>query len=285
MRMHQCPNCGGLVGFKRSFGLGTVVLILLTFGFWILVLPLYPQRCIRCGLCRNATLQSSRRQAFLTICVVVVALTAVVASIIHGSSITQPGQQPSNDAKSNNPAVPNTLQTSALAEQPSADAVPSNTDATKPEEQATPRTVEVDGIDMLRAYEKDAADAQEIYGRANVIVTGTLTQILYPSQEETEKLLRDGIAPNPIITIDSAGIRWSHPEEGLFTPGIQAHSKDGTFFGLSDPDQRALRSGEKITLSCGKADYLKISEMTGRWPRVFGDYVISLYDCSFPAQP
>jgi Sel1 repeat len=50
MQMFQCPNCERLTGFKRSLGFGTFFMVLLTFGFWLLVIPFYPLRCINCGL-------------------------------------------------------------------------------------------------------------------------------------------------------------------------------------------------------------------------------------------
>jgi hypothetical protein len=49
MQMLQCANCARLNGFKRNFGFGTFVMVLLTAGLWILAMPLYPKRCIGCG--------------------------------------------------------------------------------------------------------------------------------------------------------------------------------------------------------------------------------------------
>jgi hypothetical protein len=54
MQMIQCPNCGKLTGFKRSLGLGAFFMVLLTFGLWLLVIPIYPARCINCGLTRKS---------------------------------------------------------------------------------------------------------------------------------------------------------------------------------------------------------------------------------------
>jgi len=50
MIMAFCPNCNMQVGFKRHFGIGTIILCIITFGWWLLALPFYPKRCIRCGL-------------------------------------------------------------------------------------------------------------------------------------------------------------------------------------------------------------------------------------------
>jgi hypothetical protein len=50
MRMYHCSNCNKLTGFKRSLGFGTFFAVLLTFGFWTFLIPLYPKRCMTCGL-------------------------------------------------------------------------------------------------------------------------------------------------------------------------------------------------------------------------------------------
>jgi hypothetical protein len=47
---NYCANCGRLSGFKRSLGWGTFFMVVLTCGLWLLVLPLYPKRCIHCGI-------------------------------------------------------------------------------------------------------------------------------------------------------------------------------------------------------------------------------------------
>ncbi len=49
MQMSFCKNCNGNRGFKRSLGVGTIFMILLTGGFGLLALPFYPKRCITCG--------------------------------------------------------------------------------------------------------------------------------------------------------------------------------------------------------------------------------------------
>ena len=53
MQMIYCPNCAKLTGFKRALGFGTFFMVLLTCGLWLLVIPLYPPRCITCGLTRG----------------------------------------------------------------------------------------------------------------------------------------------------------------------------------------------------------------------------------------
>lgn len=56
MQMLQCPNCGKLTGFKRALGFGTVFMVVLTCGLWLLVIPFYPARCINCGLTRGSAI-------------------------------------------------------------------------------------------------------------------------------------------------------------------------------------------------------------------------------------
>lgn len=52
-----CPVCHESTPHKRQFGIGSLILFIVTCGLWILVLPLYPVRCSRCG-------SGSLRQAF-----------------------------------------------------------------------------------------------------------------------------------------------------------------------------------------------------------------------------
>lgn len=65
MQMAYCTNCGKKMGFKRSFGVGTVLMILLTFGLWILILPFYQPRCIGCGSTFLSAAASRLDQAML----------------------------------------------------------------------------------------------------------------------------------------------------------------------------------------------------------------------------
>jgi ribosomal protein S14 len=53
MQINLCPNCGKLTGFKRSLGIGTIIMVLITSGIWLLLIPFYPVRCINCGLTRG----------------------------------------------------------------------------------------------------------------------------------------------------------------------------------------------------------------------------------------
>ena len=42
MQMLQCPNCGKPTGFKRALGFGTLFMVVLTCGLWLLPNPLLP---------------------------------------------------------------------------------------------------------------------------------------------------------------------------------------------------------------------------------------------------
>jgi len=50
MTTKHCKNCERLRGFKRSIGLGTLVMIVITSGFWLLLVPFYPKHCVVCGV-------------------------------------------------------------------------------------------------------------------------------------------------------------------------------------------------------------------------------------------
>ena len=49
MISQMCQNCGKVMPYKRHFGWGTVIGLILTWGFWIVFMPFYPKRCPVCG--------------------------------------------------------------------------------------------------------------------------------------------------------------------------------------------------------------------------------------------
>ena len=55
MRHGYCDDCKAMRPFRRAFGWGTFFAVLITAGFWLLTLPLYP---IRCGLCGSPRMGS-----------------------------------------------------------------------------------------------------------------------------------------------------------------------------------------------------------------------------------
>ncbi len=50
MIIAYCKNCGKATGHKRTIGVGTLLGGALTGGISILAVPLYPKRCVVCGL-------------------------------------------------------------------------------------------------------------------------------------------------------------------------------------------------------------------------------------------
>ncbi len=78
MEMIFCPNCGRPSGFKRTLGFGTLFMVVVTFGLWLLIIPLYPARCINCGLTRSSAffenLRTNPRRA--------ITVSSVIAGIV-----------------------------------------------------------------------------------------------------------------------------------------------------------------------------------------------------------
>ena len=50
MYADYCPGCMRGTGHKRRFGVGTIVMLVITMGWWIMAMPFYPRRCVICGL-------------------------------------------------------------------------------------------------------------------------------------------------------------------------------------------------------------------------------------------
>jgi len=80
MQMLYCPSCKRPTGFKRSIGVGTLLLSCVTVGFWLLAIPFYTVRCCVCGTPKgdtpSATLKVSglkRNIVIFTVMVVVLA--------------------------------------------------------------------------------------------------------------------------------------------------------------------------------------------------------------------
>jgi hypothetical protein len=49
MRRQYCFPCQRDTGHRRVYGRRTFYIVLLTGGLWLLALPFYPRRCVRCG--------------------------------------------------------------------------------------------------------------------------------------------------------------------------------------------------------------------------------------------
>ena len=65
MIVRWCATCRLPSGFRRAFGLGTVVLLVATAGWWALAMPFYPKRCGRCGMTAGASFRAARPWARL----------------------------------------------------------------------------------------------------------------------------------------------------------------------------------------------------------------------------
>ena len=50
MQVAFCKNCGKHTGHKRRIGVGTLLVVLITFGWSLLLIPFYSKRCVVCGL-------------------------------------------------------------------------------------------------------------------------------------------------------------------------------------------------------------------------------------------
>jgi hypothetical protein len=49
MEAEYCHACRRVTGHKRALGWGTFFAVCVTFGFWLLLIPFYPLRCVMCG--------------------------------------------------------------------------------------------------------------------------------------------------------------------------------------------------------------------------------------------
>ncbi len=70
MKALFCSNCKKYTGFKRNLGIGTIIMIVLTTGLWILLLPFYPKRCVVCGLDIDRIRKNKFAKAFGTVVLV-----------------------------------------------------------------------------------------------------------------------------------------------------------------------------------------------------------------------
>ncbi|MBF0487522.1 MAG: hypothetical protein HQK98_05115 [Nitrospirae bacterium] len=77
MDFRLCMNCGQQRGFKRSLGVGTIIALLLTAGFWLLALPFYPKRCISCG---GTASSSTSNKAGILLIILVFLITAIIVA-------------------------------------------------------------------------------------------------------------------------------------------------------------------------------------------------------------
>lgn len=87
MAVKYCTLCDRLVDAKRRFGVGTLLLVVLTGGFWLLLMPFYSQRCKLCGTTKvlnskpDANTPSSNTSRSRDVALTLLILVAVVATI------------------------------------------------------------------------------------------------------------------------------------------------------------------------------------------------------------
>ncbi len=48
MGTSYCPACKRETGHARNIGVGTLLMVILTCGFWLLAIPVYSKKC---GIC------------------------------------------------------------------------------------------------------------------------------------------------------------------------------------------------------------------------------------------
>ena len=82
MKRLYCHACQRYTGFARKIGVGTLLLSVITFGFWLFLIPLYPAVCQLCGIPRRENLSAAARAEhekfwprFLLFCVVVLVVS------------------------------------------------------------------------------------------------------------------------------------------------------------------------------------------------------------------
>jgi O-antigen/teichoic acid export membrane protein len=60
-------------------------MVVLTFGIWLLAIPLYPARCVVCGLSRSSAIMerlSMKQRAIIFLCI----MAFLVLCAIHGGA-------------------------------------------------------------------------------------------------------------------------------------------------------------------------------------------------------
>jgi len=111
MLMADCNNCGRRTGFKRALGFGTLFMVVLTAGLWLLVIPFYPARCVVCGTGRSEAYAhsfprwlTSPREKKLLAAAAVVAIVVILGSLIQRSDERSGGPAPIINAYEQQPA-------------------------------------------------------------------------------------------------------------------------------------------------------------------------------------
>ena len=276
MEMIHCPNCNKLTGFKRTLGFGTFFMVVITLGLWLFLIPLYPARCINCGLPRGSAfvwnLRTNPRHA---ITVSSVLLGAILVLLMFHAFFKPATEQPAPIIYNHSADTKSLGETSRLE---SSGEQPSNTVADT--------IIDVDADSLLAAYNDNENAAQARYENKTMRVTGALTGIFVPSTPETMDMAARGLHATAFVTMR---MPFSSPEQTLVLPGIMAYSEDNSFFGqVSSATTDQLKIGDPVTIECRlKGAHPALAHVT-----TTGDtcnYSILLQDCtlvdSVPAAP
>jgi hypothetical protein len=107
MQMIQCPNCGKLTGFKRNLGFGTLFMVVITAGLWLLAIPFYPLRCITCGLTSSAA-KGSKGALIIVFILLLAAMFGIITHLgqRHDSATTYIDNSPSVSNANNRVPTP-----------------------------------------------------------------------------------------------------------------------------------------------------------------------------------
>ncbi len=57
MSERYCHNCERIRESERDIGLGSIILVFITGGLWLFILPFYPKRCTVCDSSETSALK------------------------------------------------------------------------------------------------------------------------------------------------------------------------------------------------------------------------------------
>ena len=244
MQMIQCPNCGKLTGFKRALGFGTFFMVLLTCGLWLLAIPLYPARCMTCGLTRGSAFTHNFVTWYRGLSPAAKALVLILPALLFFGLVMLNSFQ--NSGTQHNPQN----------DGPTTDLSQSSNDyqqSSSPASGNAESVIRISAENLLAEFQRSEADkevrikneslstylndktetAEARYTGKRIKVTGIVTGVFIPSIETSRRVLESrgtGITDEQgragsFITM---GGPYPHSvEETLLMPGIEAWSKTG----------------------------------------------------------
>jgi hypothetical protein len=244
MQMIQCPNCGKLTGFKRALGFGTFFMVLLTCGLWLLAIPLYPARCMTCGLTRGSAFTHNFATWYRGLSPTAKALVLILPALLFFGLVMLNSFQ--NSGTQHNPQN----------DGPTTDLSQSSNDyqqSSSPASGNAESVIRISAENLLAEFQRSEADkevrikneslstylndktetAEARYTGKRIKVTGIVTGVFIPSIETSRRVLESrgtGITDEQgragsFITM---GGPYPHSvEETLLMPGIEAWSKTG----------------------------------------------------------